>query len=175
MEHTPTTNTAVLQQAFNHLNTANIPACLSLLTPDFTINIAEMPYPKHGHAAWRNHAEVLFAAFPDAKVTIDDIIAANDKVAVRVHIKGTHRGEFMGNRPTGKVVQYISHEVYRFEDGKIAEEWICSDSLTLLMQVGGISQTRLVSMYLSGYRFWFGLGMGAIVAAVVQGLFAKLV
>lgn len=175
MQHSPTTNIAVLKQAFSHLNAANIDGCLSLMTPDFIINIAEMPYPKRGHKAWRKHAEILFDAFPDAKVYIEDIIGADDEVAVRVRIKGTHRGEFLGNPPTGKAIEYTSHEVYRFENGKIAEEWICSDSLTLMTQVGAISQTRLISMWLSGYRFWFGLTTGAIITAVLQGLYVKFV
>lgn len=69
-----------------------------------------------------------------------------DKVAVRVRIKGTHRGEFLGNAATGKAIEYIRHEMYRFENGKLAEEWICSDCLILMMQVGALSQTRLESM-----------------------------
>lgn len=164
----PSTNIAVLKQAFSHLNAGNINGCLGLMRPDFIINIAEMPYQKRGHAAWRKHAETLFASFPDAKVHVEDVVAAEDKVAVRVRIKGTHRGEFLGNPPTGKTIEYISHEIYRFEDGKLAEEWICSDSLTMMRQVGAISTNRLVAMWLSGYRFWFGLAAGAGIAGAIH-------
>ncbi|KAH7110790.1 hypothetical protein B0J13DRAFT_290867 [Dactylonectria estremocensis] len=168
MQPSPSANIATLKQAFTYMNARNINGCLSLMRPDFIINIAGMPYQKRGHAAWRKHAEILNAAVPDAKVHVEDVVAADDKVAVRVRIKGTHRGEFMGNPGTGKPIECISHEFYRFEDGELAEEWICNDSLTLMMQLGAIWKGRLISMWLSGYRFWFGLAAGAGVAGLVQ-------
>lgn len=167
---TPLRNVAVLKQAFNHLNARNINGCLGLMRKDFIINIAEMPNQKRGHDAWRKHAQILFASFPDVKVQVEDVVAADDKVAVRMRIKGTFLGEFMGCRPTGKTVEYISHEVYRFENGEIAEEWICSDSITLMRQIGALSTNRLAAMFFSGYRFWFGLVSGAAIAGVVQYL-----
>ncbi|KAF9932091.1 hypothetical protein BGZ67_004902 [Mortierella alpina] len=164
----PSTNLTVLKQAFKHLNAGNINGCLSLMRPDFIINIAEMPHQKRGHDAWRKHAETLLASVPDVKVHVEDAVSENDKVAVRVRIQGTHLGEFLGCPPTGKKIDYLSHEIYRFEDGKIAEEWICSDSVTMLRQIGALSTGRLVSMWLSGYRFWLGLSVGAVVAGVAQ-------
>lgn len=140
------------------------------MAPDFIINIAEMPYQKTGHAAWRRHAETLYAAVPDVHVQIEDAVAADDRVAVRTRIKGTHRGEFLGHPGTGRAINYVSHEIYRFKDGKLAEEWICSDSLTLMTQIGALSKNRLVSMWLSGYRLWIGVVVGAVAAALVQRL-----
>jgi predicted ester cyclase len=45
------------------------------------------------------------------------------------------RGEFLGIGPTGRAVEYVSHEFYRIADGLIAEEWICSDMSALLGQL----------------------------------------
>lgn len=168
MQHTPASNIVVMEQAFDHLNAKDIDACLRLMTPDFIINIAEMPYQKRGQSAWRRHAEILFSAFPDVKVHIEDIFAVDDRLAVRIRIRGTHRGEFLGNPPTGKTIDYTSHEIYRFADGKLAEEWICSDSMTLMTQVGALSKGRLVSMWLASYRLWFGFAAGLVAAAVVS-------
>jgi steroid delta-isomerase-like uncharacterized protein len=75
-------------------------------------------------------------AFPDLQAHIEDIFAAQDKVAVRLRIRGTHSGEFLGIPATGRTVEYVSHEFYRIADGLIAEEWICSDMTTLLRQLG---------------------------------------
>jgi predicted ester cyclase len=55
---------------------------------------------------------------------------------VRVTLSGTHTGEFLGFAPTGRTVEYVSHEFYRVADGLIAEEWICSDTATLMRQIG---------------------------------------
>jgi predicted ester cyclase len=44
-------------------------------------------------------------------------------------------GEFLGLGATGRTIEYVSHEFYRVADGLIAEEWICSDTATLLRQL----------------------------------------
>ena len=75
--------------------------------------------------------------FPDLQAHIEGSIVANqDKVAVRLRFRGTHRGEFLGIPATGRTIEYVSHESYRIADGLIAEEWICSDTATLLHQLG---------------------------------------
>ena len=36
---------------------------------------------------------------------------------------------------TSREVHYVSHEIYRLEDGRVAEEWICSDNASLFRQL----------------------------------------
>jgi steroid delta-isomerase-like uncharacterized protein len=84
---------------------------------------------------WRQGFEMMKHAFPDLQAHIEDIVAAEDKVAVRLRFRGTHRGEFLGIPATGRTIEYVSHEFYRIADGLIAEEWICSDTATLLRQL----------------------------------------
>lgn len=79
--------------------------------------------------------EMMRHAFPGLQAHIEDIVAARDKVAVRVRFRGTHTGEFLGFAATGRTVEYVSHEFYRIADGLIAEEWICSDMATLFRQL----------------------------------------
>ena len=75
-------------------------------------------------------------AFPDLRAHIEDIFGAEDKVAVRLRFRGTHSGEFLGFPATGRAVEYVSHEFYRIAGGLVvAEEWICSDTATLLRQL----------------------------------------
>jgi predicted ester cyclase len=66
------------------------------LAPDFVINLAELPVPIYGPAAWRQGAEVMKRGFPDIAACVHDIFAAQDRVAVRLTIRGTHSGEFLG-------------------------------------------------------------------------------
>jgi len=171
----PERNIETMRLAFAALNSGDLDACIHLMTSDFVINIAEMPYPKRGSSHWRKHAELLLAAFPDANVKIEDIFAIDDKLAVRVKISGTHKGEFLGARPTGKRVEYQSHEIYRFENGKLAEEWICSDMMTLLMQIGALSKGQVILTWLSGFRFWLGLTIGVAAGALAMGFAVQLV
>ena len=159
-------NIATMQQAFDALNRRDIDACVDLMTEDFIINIAEMQHPKRGVAAWRKNISILLAAFPDIKVHIEDIFSVEDKLAVRIRLTGTHKGEFLGIKATGRQIDYKSHEIYRFEEGKLAEEWICSDMLTLLMQTGVLSKKNILALWLSQFRFWFGIAVGGLVGSI---------
>ena len=169
---TPQSNIELVRAAFSALGRKDVDAIAKLMPPDFLINIAGTPYQKRGTDAWRKHAEVLFTAFPDIQIRIEDIFAGEDKVAVRVRLKGTHAGEFLGVQPTGKKIEYESNELYRVADGKITEEWICSDMLTLMAQIGGrgFSMRRLAFMWLAGYRVWFALFLGIAVGALSMAL-----
>lgn len=132
----PDANIALMRSAFAALNRRDLDACVSLLEPDFVINLAGMPAAMHGAAAWRGNVEMMSSAFPDLQVHVEDIFASGDRVAVRARLTGTHTGDFLGQAPTGNPVEYVSNELYRIADGRIAEEWICSDTLSLMRQIG---------------------------------------
>ena len=74
-------------------------------------------------------------AFPDLTIRIDDLVAADDKVALRLTLSGTHQGEFQGIEATGRTINYVSHEFYRVANELFAEEWICSDMASLFSQL----------------------------------------
>ena len=131
----PAANVELVRAAARAVNAGDTDECLTRITADFIINLAELPEPMHGREAWRRNFEVMKHAFPDVQVHIEDIFAAEDKVALRVRIRGTHSGEFLGIPATGRTVDYVSHEFYRIAGGLIAEEWICSDMTTLLRQL----------------------------------------
>jgi steroid delta-isomerase-like uncharacterized protein len=165
-------NLAVMRAALDAMNRRDLDACVAMLTPDFVISIAGAPPDQRGPSAWRRNAEMLFKAFPDARIHIDDMFASDDKVAVRVRITGTHTGPFLGVEPTGKPIAYESNELYRIVDGRIAQEWICSDMLTMMTQIGAYPAQRLLTLWLAGYRVWFA---GALGLAAGAGLAALLV
>jgi steroid delta-isomerase-like uncharacterized protein len=132
---TPAMNAELVRAGFQAFNSGDTDGCLALATPDLISNLAELPEPQHGRDAWRQGLEMMKRAFPDLQAHIEDIVAAQDKVAVRLRFRGTHRGEFLGIPATGRTIEYVSHEFYRIADGLIAEEWICSDTATLLHQL----------------------------------------
>lgn len=84
-------------------------------------------------------SRLYYDAIPDIQHTVDDIIADRDKVAARLTAKGTHTGSFRGMEPTGNEVLFTGMRFYRFEGGKIAEEWASLDTLLLMQQLGVIS------------------------------------
>ena len=74
-------------------------------------------------------------AFPDVKITIEDVIAEGDKVAFRSTMRGTHQGEFLGIAPTGQGVTFGLLDVIRIEDGKFVEQWGGPDIYDLMQQL----------------------------------------
>jgi steroid delta-isomerase-like uncharacterized protein len=68
--------------------------------------------------------------FPDLSVTVEDVMAEGDRVAARVTMRGTHRGEFQGIAPTGKRVEVRAIDMFRISEGKIVEHWGHADDPT---------------------------------------------
>jgi steroid delta-isomerase-like uncharacterized protein len=73
-------------------------------------------------------------AFPDMRVTVEDLIAEGDKVTARVTMRGTHQGEFQGIAPTGKRVEVEAIDMFRINDGKIVEHWGHADDPTSFLR-----------------------------------------
>jgi len=132
----PATNIELLRAAFEAFNAGDADKCMAFTAPDLIMNLAELPEPQHGQQVWRQGFEMMKKAFPDLQAQIEDIEAADDRVALRLRFRGTHSGEFLGIPATGHPIEYVSHEFYRVAGGLIAEEWICSDTATLFRQLG---------------------------------------
>jgi predicted ester cyclase len=78
------------------------------------------------------------SAFPDIKVTFDDVVCEGDTVMHRQTMRGTHLGEFFGIPPTGTRVTYAGCHLWRVKDGKLIEHHATNDDLGLLRQLGVI-------------------------------------
>jgi steroid delta-isomerase-like uncharacterized protein len=128
-------NTALVRESIDALNAGDTERLLAVVAPDIVIHYAEMQEPLHGRETWQQGFELMRNAFPDLEARVDDLVAAGDKVAIRVSIRGTHQGEFQGIPATGRTIHYVSHEFYRVENGLFAEEWICSDMASLFRQL----------------------------------------
>ncbi|HVW39853.1 MAG TPA: ester cyclase [Amycolatopsis sp.] len=90
-------------------------------------------------AATRGEAErlheILFAAFSDLQVRVDDMIAEGDRVVVRLWFTGTHDGEFQGLPATGRKIAFGAIRIYRLVDGRVTETWAYQDSVGLHRQL----------------------------------------
>ena len=82
----------------------------------------------------------LRSAFPDFKITIDEVVVSDDKVWARQKGGGTNLGGFAGHPPTGIKAFTDVIDVVRIEDGKIVEHWGVPDQLGMMMQLGHIPQ-----------------------------------
>lgn len=75
-------------------------------------------------------------AFPDMKVEVESLVAAEDKVAFAYTLRGTHKGDFMGVPATNNKIKARGMQISRFRDGKMVERWGSSDELGILKQIG---------------------------------------
>lgn len=80
-------------------------------------------------------AKNLVSAFPDVKLTVEEVVREGDKIAARVSLEGTHKGEFAGIKPTGRKVKVANFAVYRVRGDKIAEVWSLVDLAQLRAQL----------------------------------------
>jgi predicted ester cyclase len=62
-------------------------------------------------------------AFPDLRVTVDDVFAEGDKVAIRWGATMTHLGDGLGFPPSGKKVSMDGSTILAVKDGNIDEGW----------------------------------------------------
>ncbi|NLN43511.1 MAG: ester cyclase [Methanosarcina sp.] len=112
-----------------NLNIAN-----ELLAPDFALHVP-LPAPS-GIEGINEVITSCRAAFEHLNVTIEDMIAEGNNVAVRFTAHGVHKGDFMGLQATGKPITMTGIEVFRIKDGKIAELWGEANLLSLMQQLG---------------------------------------
>jgi predicted ester cyclase len=76
-----------------------------------------------------------FDAFPDLHISLDELIAEDDRVFVRSTITGTQDGEYKGIAPTGRAVATDCAEVYRLSGGKIVGYWCLTNVAALMRQL----------------------------------------
>ena len=88
--------------------------------------------------------------FPDYTMTVDDMIAEDDKVLVLSTRRGTNTAVFIeGIPPTGNYVEICRFALYRFEQGKIAEMWLMDDMFGQFQQLGYIgSRDEILKAYM---------------------------
>jgi steroid delta-isomerase-like uncharacterized protein len=75
-------------------------------------------------------------SFSEMKLTIEDILGADDKVVVRWSATMTHTGHALGFPPSGKSVRIGGISIARILNGKIVEGWDNWDQLGMLEQIG---------------------------------------
>ena len=109
-------------------------AAQELISPDYFDHT-----PPRGsspdRAGHRNTVAALHAAFSDLELTVEDLIAAGDRVAGRWTLRGTHDGDFFGVSATGTLVTLTGIDIARFECGRIVEIWHLEDIHGLLRQI----------------------------------------
>jgi steroid delta-isomerase-like uncharacterized protein len=133
-------NKAVIRRWIEAYNERDLEAEADVLAPGFVAHVPAAPGPLEGLEAWRQFSGPFAEAFPDLRLTVQDIAAEGNMVAARVAFHGSHHGEFQGIPPTDKQVSFSSIEVNRVVGGQVEEHWVELDLLGLMQQLGAIPE-----------------------------------
>jgi steroid delta-isomerase-like uncharacterized protein len=89
-----------------------------------------------GQTTDRNGVKAAIAAFraayPDLRLTIEDMFGEGDRVATRVTIRGTQTVDLPGQPAKGEVFTWAGIGITRYRDGQIVEQWANTDALVSL-------------------------------------------
>jgi predicted SnoaL-like aldol condensation-catalyzing enzyme len=108
-----------------------------IMRDDYIQHNEDVPQGKSG---FKKFHEQFFKAMPDFNYTINKIVAEGDTVMMYSTVTATHLGEWLENPPTGNKLNFDTVDIFRIENGKIAEHWDVADTLKLFTQVGKIKQ-----------------------------------
>ncbi len=103
--------------------------------------IQHNPDCPQGKAGFIEFFDVIFKAIPDFKYTLKKMVAEDDIVMAFSNTSGTHTGgEWLGKKATGNKLDYNVVDIFRVQDGKIAEHWDVADTFTFFRQLGIIDR-----------------------------------
>jgi len=111
--------------------------------PNYVCRFPGLP-PIEGFDACKAAIGHFLTAFP-AKYRVEHLLGEGDRVVCRWAAEGVHAGPFTDLAdpsrvypPTNRPVRFSATDIYRFENGKVAEEWNSIDEYRLLFQIGAL-------------------------------------
>jgi steroid delta-isomerase-like uncharacterized protein len=140
-------NATIARQLYQDWNKREFDHFASLFASGGEIVLVGSGTHFRGQKGAKEFANMWADGFPDGKVKIDKLIAADTSVVVQYTGKGTHTGTLAapaGDIPaTGRSVTLELCDVIQFRDGKIKSLSSYFDSASLLMQLGVLPEARI--------------------------------
>jgi steroid delta-isomerase-like uncharacterized protein len=121
-------------------NQGHVPVADELFTPSYTHHDSSTPDVGRGPESEKKRVTLYRNAFPDIRLTIEDIIAEGETVVARWSCRGTHKGNLNGIAPTGKQFNITGVSIARFTNGKMFEGFVNWDALGLMQQLGVVPE-----------------------------------
>lgn len=122
-------------------NKGYMPVADELFAQNYVHHDSSTPDVGRGPEGERKRATLYRNAFPDFRLTIEDLVAEGETVVARWSGRGTHKGELNGIAPTGKQINITGVSIARFANNKIAEGWVNWDALGLMQQLGAVPES----------------------------------
>jgi steroid delta-isomerase-like uncharacterized protein len=129
-------NKALIRDLYEEWNNRNADVLLELHAPN-----AKYHHPSVGSEPILfeeaiEQMKMIWDAFPDITIDIEDLFAEGNKVIVRFIARATHTKDFGGIPATGIMTEVSAMEMFHIKDNRIVEVWEISDRLGLMQQLG---------------------------------------
>ena len=124
----------ILHGIYDAINTGD----LTLLEKSVAPGYVEHSEGFQGVEPFKQQVAAFRAAFPDLRVTIEDVLIDGDRFASRTTVTGTNTGDLMGMPATGKQISVEAVDIGRVEGGQAQERWGGLNMYALLTQLGVI-------------------------------------
>ena len=133
-------NSDALRGMFERVCAGDVDGIAKYLADDF-VEHEIAPGIEPTKAGTKQLFQMLISAYPDLRFDAEDFVESGDKVAVRVRITGTNKGDFMGIPATGKKIDIEGIDIVRFgDDGLALEHWGVMDVMAMMQQIGAIPE-----------------------------------
>ena len=133
-------------------NKGHVPVVDELFTATYTHHDSSSPDLGRGPDSEKKRVTLYRNAFPDLRLTIEDIIAEGETVVARWSCRGTHKGDLNGIAPTGKQFHITGASIARFTNGKMFEGFVNWDALGLMQQLGVVPELGKVKAVAASTR-----------------------
>ncbi len=100
--------------------------------------IQHNPLVKQGASGFKEFFSAWFDSVPDGNYTLKKIVAEGNEVWVYGTYAGTLKKEWLGVAASGQKYAFDAIDIFRVQDGKLAEHWDVMDVYGLFKQLGVI-------------------------------------
>lgn len=130
-------NKAIIRRLYNEVHSGgNLDVIDEVYADDVEVHIPGLPQDPYGPEAIKQMIATIRNTFPGVMVTIEEILADDDKVVAYVAWRGPHLGREQGASPYAPMVGWPRIDIYRLFNGKIVEQWADRDDVGALHQLG---------------------------------------
>ena len=134
-------NKTIVRRLFEELwNKGNLQLADELFSPTYVHHDPSTPDVGRGPESEKKRATLYRNAFPDLRLTIEDLIAEGETVTARWSCHGTQKGQLGSIAPTGKQFTITGVTIARLAKGKFVEGWVNWDALGMMQQLGVVPE-----------------------------------
>jgi predicted ester cyclase len=119
------------------VNTGDVGRLADFISPDYVEVFNNVRY-RAGLEGAKSHVLGVREVYPDLHVRIEQQIAEGDWVVSRITARGTHRGSWLGMKPTGKALEFTGVNIDKVVDGRVVEHGGAANMLEPLLEAGAV-------------------------------------